>query len=99
MKVGLDLRCLPSNGSEGAGVAHAARALCSRLVKDQSLEWIAYVVNGTDWQDGRRCELPDRSSKSLRRALKDHPCDVLFVPSGAVSLGLGVPAIPWVHDL
>jgi glycosyltransferase involved in cell wall biosynthesis len=28
-----------------------------------------------------------------------HPCDVLFVPSGAVAPGHSVPCVPWVHDL
>jgi len=44
-------------------------------------------------------ELSDVRRGSLVRALKDHPCDVLFVPSGAVPVGLPVPAIPWVHDV
>lgn len=107
MVVGIDLRCLPIDGSEGAGVAHAARALCSRLVEDRTIEWIAYVPKGasfpvistgTKWS-GEIVELVDASSKALRRAIKSNPCDVLFVPSGAVSLGINVPAVPWVHDL
>jgi glycosyltransferase involved in cell wall biosynthesis len=99
MVVGLDLRCLPSDGSEGAGVAHAARGLCSKLIEDQTIEWIAYVVKGSNWEKGQKYELINHSSKSLRRAIKQKPCDVLFVPSGAVSLGIGVPAVPWIHDL
>jgi alpha-1,3-rhamnosyl/mannosyltransferase len=33
MIIGVDLRCLPRDGSFGAGVAHAARALCMQLSK------------------------------------------------------------------
>ncbi|MFA6406114.1 MAG: glycosyltransferase, partial [Patescibacteria group bacterium] len=133
MKVGLDLRCLPSDGSLGAGVAHAARALCSQLIKDKSVDWVSFFVKGASFpsvilsemsstneversgpflkpdssttlryaqNDSMRIiELADGQSKTLRIALKDNPCDVLFVPSGAVSFGIDIPAVPWVHDL
>lgn len=99
MKIGLDLRCLPSDGSDGAGIAHAARALCSQLIKDKTIDWIAYAVKGSIWYQSPKYELANGQSKTLRKALKENPCDILFVPSGAVSLGLGIPAIPWAHDL
>ncbi len=127
MKVGLDLRCLPSDGSEGAGVAHAARALCTQLIKDKSIDWKVFVVKGTAFpsvipsvvegsgsflkpdsstpsdfaqnDNLRVIELADGSSKSLKLAIKKDQCDILFVLSGAVSYGLDIPAIPWVHDL
>ncbi|MDD5726220.1 MAG: glycosyltransferase family 1 protein [Patescibacteria group bacterium] len=99
MKVGLDLRCLPSDGSEGAGVAHAARALCSQLIKEKPINWQAFVVKGSAWQASPKYELADGQSKTLKKALGENPCDILFVPSGAVSYGLDIPAIPWVHDL
>ncbi|MDD2785935.1 MAG: glycosyltransferase family 1 protein [Patescibacteria group bacterium] len=127
MLIGLDLRCLPNDGSDGSGVAHAARALCLQLMQDESVEWKAFVPRGAvftlsvilakagiqyneiDSNESLRLrqkddkkkvvELSDNSSKSLRRALKQNPCDILFVPSGAISPGLGVTAVPWVHDL
>jgi alpha-1,3-rhamnosyl/mannosyltransferase len=41
----------------------------------------------------------DASGSALRVALQKHPCDLLFVPSGACAPGISVPQIPWVHDL
>jgi len=99
MIVGLDLRCLPDRGTDGAGVAHAARALCAELIKDQSVRWEAYVPRYADWDPETRQDLKDRSSSALKEAIRRTPCDLLFVPSGAVSAGLPVPALPWVHDL
>jgi glycosyltransferase involved in cell wall biosynthesis len=80
-------------------VAHAARALCVELIKDQNIKWEAYVPRQADWDPETRQDLKDRSSSSLKTAIRRTPCDLLFVPSGAVSAGLPVPAIPWVHDL
>ena len=107
MRIGLDLRCLPTDGSEGSGVAHAARALCSRLILDKTVDWIVYLPSGSHFLPLNKGELegvsfvqlPNRSSSSLRAALRQSPCDVLFVPSGAVSLGLNCPVVPWIHDL
>lgn len=102
MKIGLDLRCLPGDGSEGAGVAHAARALCYELVKDGSIKWMAYLPKGSTFEAGSsvtKIALTDASGKSLRSALAKTPCDLLFAPSGAIPLGLKAPAVPWVHDL
>ncbi|MFA6504136.1 MAG: glycosyltransferase [Patescibacteria group bacterium] len=101
MLIGLDLRCLPKDGSEGSGVAHAARALCLQLMRDESVEWKAFVAQGVTFTGNKSCviELGDDAGKTLRRALKQNPCDILFVPSGAISPGLGVTAVPWVHDL
>lgn len=102
MKFGLDLRCLPNDGSEGAGVSHATRELCSRLVSNPSIEWIAFEPKGADFNVAQRARvvyLADGSGGSLRSAVRQNACDTLFVPSGAVPWGLGIPAIPWIHDL
>jgi glycosyltransferase involved in cell wall biosynthesis len=120
--IGIDLRCLPQDGSPGAGVAHAARAIVGAMCEYRGdAEVILYVPAGArraDAAEGARTDvdagegarhrrarttgvvaLPDARRSSLVRALKDHPCDILFVPSGAVPIGLPVPAIPWVHDV
>lgn len=102
MKFGLDLRCLPNDGSEGAGISHATRELCSRLVLNPSIEWITFVPKGADFNVAQRVRvvyLADGSGGSLRSAVRQNACDALFVPSGAVPWGLGIPAIPWIHDL
>ncbi|GEM_PF-330772 len=107
MKIGLDLRCLPADGSPGGGIAHAARALCSRLVLDRSFEWVFYLPIGASFplldKEGLGVvsviKLDNPSGSSLRRAMREKPCDLSFVPSGAVPLGIGVPAVPWIHDL
>ncbi len=109
------MRCLPTDGSAGGGIAHAARAVTEEIVRQWEGEVVLYVPRGclmgkvaaepqpyTDvlressshqivWLEGN-------SRRSLKRGLVEHPCDLLFVPSGAISPGLGVVAIPWVHD-
>jgi glycosyltransferase involved in cell wall biosynthesis len=85
LTLGIDLRCLPADGSAGGGIAHAARAITEALEGAQKYNVVRYTAHG------------DR--RVLIDAIKQRPCDMLFVPSGAVSPGLPVPAIPWVHDL
>lgn len=109
MIVGIDLRCLPADGREGAGVAHAARFLTDALVsQDVPWTWRLYLPaphgklpSGTfPW--GKRAEavaVRDATGSALRAALRSRPCDLLFVPGGAIAPGLSVPAVPWVHDL
>ncbi len=99
MKIGLDLRCLPEDGSEGAGIAHAARELCGRLTSYKKHEWVAYTTENASWGKCVVKRLASSKGSALRRAIRQTPCDVLFVPSGAVALNLGVRAVPWVHDL
>lgn len=102
LKIGVDLRCLPADGSSGAGVAHAARELTRALVRlgQEGVTWRLFVPSGAVWKDDvRRIELYSKHSRALRSALTVHPCDLLFVPSGAIALGLHIPTIPWVHDL
>ena len=99
MKLGLDLRCLPTDGSEGAGVAHATRSLCSRLCERKDIEWLAFVPKGAKWEASEKINLENTDGDSLRRALAFSPCDLLFVPSGAIARGLNISAVPWVHDL
>ncbi|MBI4139220.1 glycosyltransferase family 4 protein [Candidatus Uhrbacteria bacterium] len=85
--VGIDLRCLPTDGSAGAGVAHAAGFLTEALLAQRvAWEWRPYTPTTA-------------TGASLRAAMKARPCDFLFVPSGAVAPLLWIPALPWVHDL
>ncbi|MBU2566093.1 glycosyltransferase family 4 protein [Patescibacteria group bacterium] len=102
--VGVDLRCLPQDGSDGAGVAHAARELClhmQRIAHDKVLdvEIKFYVPKGGKWSEGKIIWLDDATGKSLRGGLKENPCDILFVPSGSIPPAIKIPVVPWVHDL
>lgn len=101
MIIGIDLRCLPTNGSEGAGVAHAARSIAHALCgMDTVVEWKLFVPRGAMWKDDARVVRIDApNGRSLRSALQRHPCDLLFVPSGAVAPGVRVPCVPLVHDV
>lgn len=100
-RIGFDLRCLPSDGSSGAGIPHAARELWEACIEacPPELELIAFVPGKAELSSGTIIGLPDARSRSLREALNVHPIDLLFCPSGTVPFGLSVPAIPWIHDL
>ncbi len=104
--IGIDLRCLPPDGDSGAGIAHAARAVsCALLAQSKpGIEWSLYLPRGVSWgMDGRSdlriISLSSSAGASLRLALQRSPCDLLFVPSGAVARGIRIPAVPWVHDV
>lgn len=102
--IGVDLRCLPRDGSAGAGVAHAARALVAAIAsnverKMSNVCFRYYVPEGADWKLGELVNLSNATGKALRNALKEKPCDLLFVPGGSVAPAIKIPAVPWVHDL
>lgn len=106
MIVGIDLRCLPTDGTPGAGVAHAARFLTEALLlRDLPWTWKLYLprgaadLAGTERKGVSVVTLADVTGSALRRALRSEQCDVLFVPSGSVAPGLSVPTIPWIHDI
>jgi glycosyltransferase involved in cell wall biosynthesis len=101
--IGVDLRCLPANGTDGAGVAHAARALCKQFLnyenRTNNIDFRFYVPEGARWEVGDVVRLVDTTGKSLRKVMQYKPCDLLFVPGGSIAPAIKVPAIPWVHDL
>ncbi len=108
MTIGVDLRCLPADGSAGRGVAHAARFLLQVMLSQPvDWSWRVYLPKRASLTYGQmarniRCalvKLDDTSGGSLRRALQESPCDLLFVPAGSAPPGISVPTIPWVHDL
>lgn len=105
MIIGIDARCIPKAGHPGAGIVHAAKELISTLIGlGYRHTWIVYACAGIEdlrvnQDDVRIVLLNDVSSATLRRAIQKVPCDILFVPSGAVGLGMPVPCVPWVHDL
>jgi glycosyltransferase involved in cell wall biosynthesis len=106
MTIGIDLRCLPADGTPGAGVAHAARFLTEALViRDVPWTWKLFVPRGAQSvgnAGGERCvsvELPNDTGSALRAALRRSRCGLLFVPSGSVAPALPVRSIPWIHDL
>jgi glycosyltransferase involved in cell wall biosynthesis len=107
MVIGLDLRSLPTDGSAGAGVAHAARFLADALIR-RSVPWtwnlyipkgVAPVGKNILPSQARHIELDHREGAALRVALKNHPCDLLIVLSGSIPPGLKVPTVPWIHDV
>ncbi len=113
MRIGIDLRALPQDGSPGAGIAHAARDLVNALITIQAkpdIFWLLFLPRGASPQAEDRLvrertaathivRLSGTDGSVLRKALAQYPCDRLFVPSGAVPPGIQVPTIPWVHDL
>lgn len=103
MIIGIDLRCLPADGSAGAGVAHAARFLTYELLAQTvPWSWRLYVPSGAEISVGAGfdpVQLKNASGSSLRAAIQSHPCDILFVPGGSIAPGLKIPCIPWVHDV
>lgn len=99
VRVGIDLRCLPPDGGSGAGVSHAARELCTRLTKDPSFEWVAYIPHDASWSACQYVMLDSRSGSALRKGLRQRHCDMLFVPSGSIAPFIRIPSLPWVHDL
>lgn len=99
MKLGIDLRCLPSDGNPGGGIAHAARAIAYEL--NARTDAILYLPTGAFIEPchAETILLPNGTRRSILRAIREYPCDALFVPSGAPPLGIRVPAYPWTHDL
>lgn len=113
MHIGIDLRCLPAVGEQGAGIPHASRELARSMVSfsGQTHQWTFYVPRAavgdrekTAFPEchGPACRLAKLEAAtggSLRRALQRNPCKLLFVPSGAIAPMVGVPTVPWVHDI
>lgn len=102
-RIGWDLRCLPSDGSSGAGIPHAARELwsaCLVQAEEMKVDLFAFV-SGKAMLDpeGGVVRLSSPRSSVLREGLRAHPVDLLFCPSGSVPYGLSLPAVPWIHDL
>lgn len=104
--LGIDLRCLPADGSDGAGIAHAAREIAGVLCASSSEEWKLklYIPRGARFSEELTCHAPmimleGATREDLLKGLAESPCDILFVPSGAVTPALPIPAIPWVHDV
>jgi len=99
--VGIDLRCLPADGTDGAGIAHATRFLMQELCGRQvDWKWILYLQQGAKVEASHpKIHISNSSGKALRSALRFYPCDLLFVPSGACAPFISIPQIPWVHDL
>lgn len=100
--LGVDLRCLPVDGSDGRGGAHVARELWDALYRvraDYGMDLIGFIPVGAPAQHEEvLVRLSGTRAADLHRALRSHPVDALFVPSGAVPFGLPVPAYPLVHD-
>jgi alpha-1,3-rhamnosyl/mannosyltransferase len=87
-KLGIDLRFIPNDGSPGAGVEHASRELVDvmrELAGGYGFELVGYG-NGF-------------SGRTMARQAVEDGCAAMFVPSGAVSPWIRLPAFPWVHDL
>jgi len=111
MTIGIDLRCVPGDGTSGAGIAHASRELVKELLpllqKDHTV--ILYATKGAAAElgrngigTGRNCRfsiVSNPAGSSLRKALLQMPCSVLFVPSGAIAPGIRTACVPWVHDI
>ena len=102
-RLGWDLRCLPADGSPGAGIPHAARELWSAFVplaRAQGIEPVAFVSPGASLANaGTIIRLASTRTWALKRALYQQHVSSLFCPSGAVPFGIQIPSFPWIHDL
>ncbi len=103
MRIGWDLRCLPADGSPGAGIPHAARELwkaCLNLAPAYGIELVAFAAKNAALEDeGNVNRLSSTRVWSFLQAAKEAKLDACFFPSGTVPLGVFLPAIPWIHDL
>lgn len=103
-RLAVDLRCLPRDGSPGAGIAHAGRELWSALVNrapNFDTDVHAYIVGRARLPEGARqiTRLVTARSLELIRRLQNDPPRGFFSVSGAIPLGVAVPTFPWVHDV
>jgi alpha-1,3-rhamnosyl/mannosyltransferase len=88
IRLGIDLRHVPTDGSAGAGVAHASNELAEAL-RTFARE---YNIETIEFRESMR-------ASALAKRARDEWIDALFCPSGAVPPFLSVPAFPWVHDV
>lgn len=103
IKLGIDLRVLPADGSEGAGIPHAARELWHALLmkaEDFDVEIMGFVLRGAklDTHD-RIIYLPSGRGAALNRASREAGIQDMLFPSGSVPIGFRGKAFPWAHDL
>lgn len=113
MHIGIDLRCLPAEGEQGAGIPHAARELVRSMLSasGDGHQWTLYVPRASVGDKERsifqECQGPacriakleTATGGSLRRILQRQPCKILFAPSGAIAPLIKIPSVPWVHDI
>lgn len=88
IRLGIDARHVPIDGSPGAGVAHASRELAEAiqdLAQTYGIACIEWRGRMRAWELARRC-----------RRERVH---ALLVTSGSVPPLLPIPAYPWVHDV
>lgn len=88
MRLGIDLRHVPTDGSSGAGVSHASVELAATMMR-----------MGSEW--GIEC-VPicgEMRSWQLAKRIKKQKIQALFCASGAVPPFVSVPCFPWVHDV
>ena len=98
----IDLRCLPLDGSPGAGIAHASRALASALHRTAPPDWqIDAYTCGDPLLDPNISRVSLKSPRviELIKALNQNKPTALFSPTGSAPPFLKIPAIPWIHDL
>lgn len=88
MRLGIDLRHVPMDGSPGAGVSHASVELAEKMVRmgsERGIECVPIRGNMRSWQ--------------LAKFIKKQNIQALFCASGAVPPFVSVPFYPWVHDV
>ncbi len=107
-RLAFDLRCLPADGSPGAGIAHAARELfcaCAKEAASFGLECVGYVTGDAEMLAPAMVKRLERgwvygsARSSLWKMVREDGCEAIFAPTGSVSLGCPVPSFAWVHDV
>ena len=102
MRLGVDLRVLPADGTAGSGIPQATRELWRALVPlalAYEIELIGAILPGADAPLIERCISVTASGKSLRAMQRAHRLEGWIVPSGAVSPWVFGKLYPWVHDI
>ncbi len=108
-RIAFDLRCLPADGSPGAGIPHATRELfqaCSERASLFGVECIGYAGGDADIGGGGKVARLGSSkshtvfsSRRLLQAVRMDGCHAFFAPTGSIPLSLSLPAFAWVHDV
>ncbi len=88
MRLGIDLRHVPTDGSPGAGVSHASAEL-TEVMEKMGAEW---EIDCVPIHGAMR-------SWELAKLLRQKNIQALFCASGAVPPFVSVPFYPWVHDV
>ncbi|MCR4256248.1 MAG: glycosyltransferase family 4 protein [Candidatus Uhrbacteria bacterium] len=88
IRLGIDLRHVPTDGSPGAGIEHASNELAEALRRYAH----EYEIETIEFRGKMRASI-------LAKRARDKRIDALFCTTGAVPPLLPIVTFPWVHDV